>query len=52
MNGGFDVGQGGVCGVSYVEVAGVGVSNREPEVALHPGEGGVADPVGGHVQRC
>src|SRR4051794_21198827 len=50
VDGGFDVGHGGVLGVSFVEVAGVGVGDGESEVAFDPGEGGVPDPVGGHVQ--
>jgi hypothetical protein len=42
---GFDVGGGG--GAGAVGVSGVGAGDAVPVVALDPGEGGVAQPVGG-----
>ena len=38
--------RGGARVACAVGVHGVGVRDGEPEVALHPGQGGVADPVG------
>lgn len=46
---GFDVGGGG--GSGGVGVAGVGAGDAVPEVAINPGQRGVAQPVGGHALR-
>ena len=45
LEAGLDVGGGGWSGV--VGVSGVGAGDSVPEVPFDPGEGGVAEPVGG-----